>query len=153
MNIDFDKLAQWFVIAGAAMIAIGCVTIVFADTVYFDNGESVEVPSGELYRSSEPLYGVTGDLSSGLGVTPADPLKAPTEPVVEPQDPFEGLCDGPRPTGTVTFELVDQQKYWDKYCKQEEEYVPDCDAPRPAFDGTFESIDKGWIWDSACAGR
>ena len=127
----------------ALLLAFGISTAAAATTVYLNDGTAVETED-DVYVSSEPLYRVTGDVSTGLHVTPVNPLKEAEAPV-EPS-----LCDGPRPSGTVTFELVEQQQQWDNECAPEPEYVADCDAPRPAFDGTFESIDKGWIWDATC---
>ena len=122
---------------------LACVIMAFAvsslaDTVYFDNGESIEVPAGELYRSSEPLYGVTGDLSSGVTVTPAEPLIAPSEPVVDPEPDTETCYQG-----TWAVEC-------DTPTDSSPEFEVDCEAPRPPFDGTFGSVWAGKAWDAAC---
>lgn len=147
------------IVIGALVVAIlllATSSSVFGDTVYFDNGESIDVPAGELYRSSDPLYGVEGDKGDGFEVRPVSPLTPPVETPPEdgPEDEYAYLCDGPRPEGLLTFELIHQQQYWDANCKPDEpeEYVPDCSKPKPAFDGTFDSVWDGRAWESACGG-
>lgn len=77
-----------------------------------DCGAAITCPDPNRQTKAD---GSCGECESGFKLN-EEGLCEKEEVIVDPEEPYEPDCSQPRPTGLVTFDLIDQQRAWDRKC-------------------------------------